>query len=200
MLKILSWDDYTMELEVPGFKNMSDNAFFTFCEKNRRIRIERNEHRQIYILPPVGCRISIINASLSSSVCQWNSTTKAGKTFGSDAGYYLPDGSMRSPDTSWMSNKKWEALSANEKQQFPYVVPEFIIELVPTFEKLEDVRYKMTKWIENGVLLGWLIDPKIETTFIYRANGSVVIITSFDKKLSGEDVLTGFELDLTILK
>ena len=56
------------------------------------------------------------------------------------------------------------------------------------------------QWIENGVLLGWLINPKTETSIIYRADSSVEIITGFDKKLSGEDVLPGFELDLSILK
>ena len=57
----------------------------------------------------------------------------------------------------------------------------------------------MTEWIENGVRLGWLIDPKTHISYIYREDGSIDIIRGFDKKLSGEDVLKGFELDLSLL-
>jgi Uma2 family endonuclease len=51
-------------------------------------------------------------------------------------------------------------------------------------------------WIANGCRLAWLIDPKTATTYIFRANGEIQIVNGFDKVLSGEDVLTGFELEL----
>jgi Uma2 family endonuclease len=47
--------------------------------------------------------------------------------------------------------------------------------------------------------LAWLIVPQFKQTFIYRKDGSVDIIKSFDEKLSGEDVLPGFVLDLNNL-
>ena len=50
-------------------------------------------------------------------------------------------------------------------------------------------------WIANGCLLAWLIDPKTNQTHIFRANGEVQIV-GFDKPLSGEDVLPGFDLTL----
>ena len=200
MLKIVNEEGYYRELYVAGTESMTDDEFFVFCEKNRRIRIERDTNNQIYILPQLGLEISRLNCEFSSTVGNWNRVSKTGKVFGSDAGYYLPDTSMRSPDVSWMSNEKWASLSAKEKRQFPRTAPEFIIELVPPFEKLKDIQNKMTKWIENGVLLGWLINPKTETTTIYRADGTVENVIGFDKKLSGEDVLPGLEIDLAILK
>jgi len=50
--------------------------------------------------------------------------------------------------------------------------------------------------MQEGCLLGWLIDPKNEHVHIYRADGSIQIIKSFEETLSGEDVLEGFELEL----
>ena len=47
--------------------------------------------------------------------------------------------------------------------------------------------------------LGWLLDPKNGMAYIYRADGSVDIVRGFDTKLSGEDVLKGFELGLKML-
>ncbi len=58
----------------------------------------------------------------------------------------------------------------------------------------------MNKWIQNGTLLGWLIDFKKRITFIYRTDGTVDTVEGFDKKLAGEDVLPGFEFDLATLK
>ena len=43
----------------------------------------------------------------------------------------------------------------------------------------------------------YLIDG---TAYIYRADGSTEKVAGFDKKLSGEDVLPGFEFSLAVLK
>lgn len=58
---------------------------------------------------------------------------------------------------------------------------------------------KMEMWRKNGVRLGWLIDPKKRETFIYRIDGAINKVEGFNNVLSGEDVLPGFELNLTIL-
>lgn len=56
------------------------------------------------------------------------------------------------------------------------------------------------EWIGNGCKLVWLIDPFTEKIFVYRPNGGVEIVNGFDQHLSGEDVLPGFEFDLSKLK
>ena len=58
----------------------------------------------------------------------------------------------------------------------------------------------MLQWIENGASLAWLINPENKMVSIYRADNSVEIIQGFTNKLSGENVLPGFELDLQILQ
>jgi hypothetical protein len=67
-------------------------------------------------------------------------------------------------------------------------------------DSLHYLKNKMLKWIENGCELAWLIIPEKEEAHIYRSNGSIEIIQGFDKKLSGENILPAFELDLSILK
>ena len=52
----------------------------------------------------------------------------------------------------------------------------------------------MQEWIENGCHLAWLIDPDNQLVTIYRDNLTVEE-KSFSEKISGEDVLPGFELD-----
>lgn len=62
------------------------------------------------------------------------------------------------------------------------------------------LKIKMEKWRDNGVKLGWLIDPKTESIFIYRIDGTVSKVEGFGNVLSGEYVLPHFEFRLEILR
>ena len=53
----------------------------------------------------------------------------------------------------------------------------------------------MQEYLENGVRLGWLIDPQNQQVEIYRLGQNVEIPSP--TSLSKEDVLPGFVLDLT---
>jgi len=58
----------------------------------------------------------------------------------------------------------------------------------------------MEEWITNGCKLGWLIDPKEEKVYIYKPLKEVITVEGFDQKLSGEDVLPDFVLELKSLR
>ncbi len=198
MAKIIT-ADYELDLEVPSLKNMTDDEFFDFCSQNKNVKIERDENNQILIMAPTGIGTSSKNLNICVLLFLWNSQSNSGKVFDSNAGFFLPDTSILGPDAAWMSIDKWNSLSEDQKEKFSYITPDFIIELMSPSDRLKDLKKKMVKWIDNGVKLGWLIDPGSQQTFIYRADGTVDKITLFDKKLSGEDVLPGFEFDLSIL-
>jgi Uma2 family endonuclease len=53
----------------------------------------------------------------------------------------------------------------------------------------------MQEYLDNGLRLGWLINPKTRTIEIYRPNQAVEILQS-STRITGEDVLPGFILDL----
>lgn len=53
----------------------------------------------------------------------------------------------------------------------------------------------MEKWLENGVRLGWLVDPQIQTTTIYRPVREPEM-KAFAERLFGEDVLVGFTMNV----
>lgn len=53
----------------------------------------------------------------------------------------------------------------------------------------------MQEYLENGVRLGWLINPQDKQVEIYRQNQSVEVV-EIPITLFGEDVLVGFELEL----
>lgn len=55
----------------------------------------------------------------------------------------------------------------------------------------------MIEYRDQGVRLGWLIDPIEEKVWVYRTNGTIEQMESFSQALSGEDVLEGFSLQLS---
>ncbi len=62
-------------------------------------------------------------------------------------------------------------------------------------DSIEKLREKMWEYINNGVRLGWLIDPKTKSVERYRQGQEVEILPS-PTTISCEDVLPGFEWNL----
>ena len=180
--------------------DMSDKEFFHFCTQNRDLRIERDSNRQIYIMAPTGFETGGFNSDINAELNFWNRKNKTGKVFDSSTGFTLPDRAVFSPDAAWISNEKISKLTKEQRNIFAPICPDFIIELKSKSDTIPELQNKMLKWIENGCKLAWLLIPEKEEAHIYRSNGNIEIVKGFNKKLSGENILPGFELDLSILK
>lgn len=87
------------------------------------------------------------------------------------------------------------ALTEEQTKKFLPLCPDFAVELVSETDDLEDTQEKMQEYLENGLSLGWLINPRTQQVEICRPNQAVEILQS-PATLSGEDVLPGFVLDL----
>ncbi len=87
-------------------------------------------------------------------------------------------------------------MAANpDPNQFLPLCPDFVIELRSPSDALTDLRHKMQEYLENGLQLGWLIDPQNQCVEIYRPQQAVEWLPS-PGELSGESVLPGFVLTL----
>ncbi len=195
---VITYNPYIIKGKV--FEQMTSDEFFHFCQENEEHHLERDENGNIIFMPPTGGITGNNNSRIGARLFNWNEKNKLGETFESSTGFALPDGSVRSPDASWVSNEKWNALAEEEQQKFVPVCPEFVIELRSKTDRLPYLKHKMTKWIENGSQLAWLIDPIDQKAYIYRKNSSIEIVENLEATLSGEDVLEGFELNLRELK
>ncbi|QDK82129.1 Uma2 family endonuclease [Spirosoma sp. KCTC 42546] len=177
---------------------LTDNEFYAFCQANPDLRLERDENGQIYIEMPTGSRTSIRNLDLAAEVYLWNRQHKAGIVTESNGGFTLPDTSVRVPYVAWVSNERWNALSEIEKDNFAQVCPDFVIELMSDVSEKYTLPAKMEKYLQNGVRLGWVIDPFSQQTTIYRPERDPEVV-NFADILDGEIVLPGFELILSDL-
>jgi Uma2 family endonuclease len=175
--------------------NLTEDQFFKLCAENKELRFERDKHKNIIIMAPTGGETGNKNSNLNLEVGIWNKQNRLGYCFDSNTGYTLPDGAVLSPDASWIPKDKWEAIPREDRKKFAHICPDFLIELMSESDSLKKTMEKMEEWIENGCLLGWLINPESRTTYIYKPNMEPTEIP-FSQKLSGENVLPGFELEL----
>ena len=189
-------------LSGPNLVAMTDKEFFDFCQQNTNLRIERTAAHEILIMSPTGSRSGKRNAHLTFQLGKWcEQHPELGEYFDSNTGFTLPDNSVLSPDASWVSVGKWQALTGEQQDKFAPVCPEFVVELKSASDSLKTLQAKMLDWLHNGAQLAWLLNPEAETAYIYRAGqAEPEIVRGFDRELSGETVLPGFQLRLAELR
>jgi len=177
---------------------LSDEQFFELCRTNPDIKFERNANGDLIIMPPTGGETGRRNADLTADFVIWNRQTKLGEIFDSSTCFKLPNGADRSPDVAWIRQDRWDALTPREKEMFPPIAPDFVLELMSPTDTLQATQAKMQEYIDNGVRLGWLIDPKTQQVEIYRQGRSPAVLSS-PTTLSGDEVLPGFTLDMAVV-
>jgi Uma2 family endonuclease len=72
-----------------------------------------------------------------------------------------------------------------------------VIELRSKSDNLRPLQKKMKTWIDNGVELGWLIDPAHKTVEVYRRGTERVDVLEGVTAAYGESPVGGFILDLS---
>ncbi len=199
---------------MPSELKMTDEQFFEFCRINRDLRIERNKHGEISIMPPTGSETGNRNFNVALQLGNWSEKDGTGICFDSSTGFKLSTGAERSPDASWMKVERWNSLSEEEQKRFAFICPDFVIELRSASDSSgisfgdasltqsllgetpkTALFHNLKPLQEPGIQLGWLIDRKNKRVYVYRPQ-SVECLENPDS-VSGEDVLPGFVLNMS---
>jgi Uma2 family endonuclease len=107
--------------------------------------------------------------------------------------FRLPNGAKRSPDVAWVETTRWNALSLQERKKIAAIAPDFVIELRSETDSLKVLQEKMQEYIDNGVKLGWLLNPQDQQAEIY-APGQPVVTLALPTTLAGGSLMPGFSL------
>ncbi len=179
--------------------NLTDEQFHQLCVANKQQQLELTADGQSIIMPLKGSATSTINSEFMSELANWNHYKKAGYLFSSPTEFHLPNGAYRSPNISWVVLERWEGLSPGERRLFPPLCPDFVMEVCSECDSLEELRDKMFEYRDNGTRLGWLVDMQRSVVEIYRSQYVETMSLSLTSplKLTGEDVMPGFRLDLS---
>ena len=187
---------YTIDFSV--ISDISDEKFYQLCRHNPDVKLERNARGEILIMSPTGGETGNRNSEINAEFVIWNRKFKLGKVFDSSTCFKLPNGADRSPDLSWIKLERWEQLTPQQREKFPPIAPDFVLELMSPSDNLRETQAKMQEYIDNTVNLGWLINRQTKIVEIYR-QGQKKEVLNYPQSLSGENILPGFSLDLTIV-
>jgi Uma2 family endonuclease len=185
------------QLIVPTMDTFDDEQFYQFCIANKHhgSHFERDKFGQIFFMSPTGSIGGARDMMLSTEIQNWNKIQKNGYVFGAAAGFTLPDGSVKSPDTAWISKKRWATVPKELREKFAPVCPEFVVEIQSYSDSWQELQNKMRDWIDNGVELGWLIDPFRKKTMIFTPQNLNPDEQDFGV-MNGGGVLIDLQIDL----
>lgn len=179
-------------------KRLSDQEFFEFCQDNPELRLERTSDGDLIIMPPTGGETGHRNFNLIVIFGIWVEKDGTGIGFDSSTVFSLPNGAKRSPDVAWVRRSRWQQLTAEEREQFPPLCPDFVVELRSRTDSLKALQEKMREYLANGAQLGWLIDPQEKKVYVYQPDTEAVCFDN-PASLCGSPLLEGFTLDVTRL-
>lgn len=190
--------DQTLLIELPKTIGLyvTQEQFAALAAVNRDLKLERTAQGELIVNPPTGWETGGYNWSICGELyLWWRNSGEPGKAFDSSTGFILPNGATRSPDASWVSRERWEVLSLEQIGTFAIICPDFVIELRSSSDRMGSLQAKMREYIDNGALLGWLLEPQHRQVEVYRP-GLAVEVWENPAELSGEEVLPGFRLNL----
>ena len=186
-------------ITIPKGFRVTPEQFNQLADTEQLARLELTKTGELIIMSPTGGEAGRKNRRLTQQVGVWTDKNGTGEAFDSSTIFILPNGARRSPDVSWIKLERWNRLTLKEKQGFPPIAPDFVIELVSPSDlknqRYEDLQAKMREYLDNGVRLGWLLEPSAKIVEIYRYGKQVEVLHN-PQTLSGENVLPGFILDL----
>ena len=187
-------------LKFPERSAFTDDELFDFCIANDWFHIERNKHGQLIIMSPSGGTTGTTHFKIYRALVHWyDAHENKGFLLDSSVGFRLPDKSVLAPDAAFVLKEKWEALTPDQREKFPPLCPDFVIEVKSPSDSIKQLKSKMEDWINNGCQLAWLIDPIDKKAWVYTQNGLVKTVDSFDEKLEGMEVMPGLVLELKSL-
>ena len=184
-----------LTLNLEPIIKLTSEQFYQLCQANPDLKLERNAQGELIVMPPTGGETGKRNSNINVQLWLWNDRTQLGEVFDSSTGFTLPNKANRSPDAAWVEKLRWEALTAEQREKFIPLCPDFVLELLSPNDSLSKTQDKMQEYMENGCRLGLLINRKNQQVEIYRAGREMEVLNA-PSSISGEDVLPGFVLNM----
>lgn len=181
-------------LDLNRIIKLTEEQFYLLCQENPDLKLERNPNGELIVMPPTGGETGKRNVKLIVQLALWNEQTQLGEVFDSSTGFTLPNKADRSPDVSWVEKSRWEGLTAQQREKFIPLCPDFLIEILSPSDSLKKTQDKMQEYIDNGCRLGLLINRKKQQVEIYRPDREIEVLQA--PQTISVDVLPGFTLNL----
>lgn len=172
----------------------TDEEILELSRRNPGFQFERTAAGEL-VVTPAGSKAGRRDLLLGAQLHAWAEQDGSGLVFGSSTGFRLPDGSLLSPDASWVRCERWDALSPAEQEGFAPFCPDVVFEIASQSDTIPALRRKMYTYLANGGRLAVLIDPQRRVVEVYAPDAEPVVLEPAER-VSLDPVLRGCTLDL----
>ena len=180
---------------MPATATLTSDQFYDLCRANPDWKLERTAAGDLVIMAPTGGETGSRNANLLIRLGIWNEQAQLGVVFDSSTGFHLPNGADRSPDVAWVKQNHWDALTPQQREKFPPLAPDFVMELMSPTDNVKEAQAKMQEYLEDGVQMGWLFNRQAKQVEIYRPGQDKEVLPQ-PHQLIGNPTLPNFILKL----
>ena len=169
-------------LNLPDGDAWDPRSFEAFCLANPDVDAELDAQGNLVIMSPANADADNRNFDFNGQLAAWLKTRGDFVGFGPSAGFTLPNGAVRSPDSTVLRRTDWEGLTEEQRCSFAPLCPYFAMELRSSAsDSLVDLQEKMQEYIDCGTQLGWLVDAIESELTVYRPSKAPVTLERPDK-------------------
>lgn len=147
--------------------------------------------RGVLKVSPAGHEQEYFGIWLATLLTNFVRPRKLGQVYGSNAGYRLPNGDIRSPDVSFVRQERIPG--GRPPRGFAEYPPDLAVEVLSPNQKLQDLGEKVGEFLDWGTPLVWVLDPEAQTATVYHSLTDAYTLGPEDE-LSGEEVIPGFSI------
>ncbi len=148
---------------------------------------------ELVCLAPAESRHGEVSAVLVGSLWKHVSERSLGKVYSSETGFILdqnPD-TLLAPDAAFVLSNRLPP--KEERESFLPIAPDLVVEVVSPSDRLTSLTDKVKAYLDAGVRLVWLVEPRRERITVYTQDHSYRMLTVEDE-LDGGDVLPEYRL------
>ena len=149
---------------------------------------------ELKIMSPIGIPGDLHQVELMASVGMW-ARKMGGRAGGPTSAFWLVDGSLRGPDTWWMSAERWNSLPAEARKPFRAGVPDFLVEIMSLSNRGSELEDKVQVYLQGGARLIWVINARRREVTVHYPGAEPEVLREPDM-LGGGDVLPGFAFNV----
>ena len=149
-------------------------------------------------MSPAGGYQGEIASQVVRALLNHSDARQPGKVYTAEASFVLarnPD-VVLAPDAAFVRAERlppWE-----ERAGFLQLAPDVAVEIVSPSDRMTQVRRKIAKYLEHGMPLVFMVEPRRRTVTAFRP-GREPRVYREDDVLDGDDVLPGFRLPVADL-
>jgi Uma2 family endonuclease len=140
-------------------------------------------------MTPAGGRHGKCCGLIARVLVEYSKEHGAGHVATNDTGVFTeraPD-TVLAPDVVYWSRQRLPEMP----EGFVEVPPDLAVEVVSPSDSQSYVHRKVLHYLDHGIALVWVVDPKTRTVTVYRSRRDVCILGE-GEEITGGDVLPGF--------